>query len=97
MNQVQAERMGNCGLHGMYRNDVQKAAFQFLSEKGKKCELFGDYFSRSPLRIAANLVVSSWAYQLSIHSWFFDFHLAEFLESWVTSWLVVCWKLSLLV
>ena len=42
-----------------------------------------DYFSRSALRIAANLVVSSWAYLLSIHSCLLDSLLAEFLESWI--------------
>ena len=46
---------------GFLETCLQKAAVQFLSD-GKKCELFVDYLSRSALRIAANLVVSSWAY-----------------------------------
>ena len=40
-------------------------------------------FCRSALRIAANLVVISWAYLLSIHSCLLDFLLTEILESWV--------------
>ena len=46
-----------------------------------------DYISRSALCITANLVVSSWAYLLSIHSCLLDFLLTGFLESWLTlSW-----------
>ena len=46
---------------GFLETRLKKAAVQFLSD-GKKCELFVDYFSRSALRITANLVVSTWAY-----------------------------------
>ena len=55
-----------------------------------------DYFSCSALRLAANLVVSSWAYLLSIHSCLLDFLLVEFLELWVPFRQGVCWKPSLL-
>ena len=44
---------------GLLETCTQKAAVQFFSENGKKCELFVDYFSHSVLCIAAYLVVSS--------------------------------------
>ena len=40
-----------------------------------------DYSSPSALRLATNLVASSWGYLLSIHNCLLDF-----LESWGTSW-----------
>ena len=66
-------------MRGFLETRPQKATVQFLSEM-KKFELFVNYFSRSALRIAANLVLSSWAYLLYVHSCLLDFLLAEFLE-----------------
>ena len=47
----------------------QKAADLYLSEMARSASCLWTVLSRSALRRAANLVVSSWAYLLSIHSW----------------------------